>query len=130
MELTIAIDTLVLEGFAPAARDAIAEALRGELARLLAAGELPRAVRRPGLTPRIDAGAIELPAGAAPAAIGVAVARAVYAGMGPAARAPRPTPPRAEAAPPQPSAPAGQAGPDGGPALAPLGGAGPAVQET
>ena len=72
----VEIGDLVLHGFDPADRDAIAEGLRAELARLLGRrdGAASLSARH---VDRIDAGAVEIPSGASPSTVGGRVAGAV-----------------------------------------------------
>jgi hypothetical protein len=75
----IRIDELVLHGFDPADRLRIGDAAEEELARLAARHGLPAGASRH--TDALDAGAMTLPAGATPRAIGAAIARAVFQEM-------------------------------------------------
>uniref|UniRef100_A0A7V4G691 Uncharacterized protein n=1 Tax=Desulfobacca acetoxidans TaxID=60893 RepID=A0A7V4G691_9BACT len=79
--LTVHIDTLVLQGFAPAQANAVARSLERELARLLAQGERPFAPAYAGDIPRLDGGRISLAHDASPRAIGAQLARALYGGL-------------------------------------------------
>ncbi|MFL6257086.1 MAG: hypothetical protein ACJ74T_18925 [Pyrinomonadaceae bacterium] len=74
------IGELVLHGFEAADRTRIGAALETELARLLAAGD-PEMLTRMNETARLDGGAFELPAHAAPELTGTRVARNVYDGL-------------------------------------------------
>jgi hypothetical protein len=75
------IDELVLEGFAPGDRYAIADAVQSELTRLL--GEMPETPFLPEarFLPTIDAGAFDVAPNARPASIGAQIAHAVYGGL-------------------------------------------------
>lgn len=73
----IVIDELVLHGFAPGDRHAVAEALQRELAALLAAPDTAFKTHDAAV---VDGGT--LPAGP-PDAVGVAAARAVAGGLRP-----------------------------------------------
>jgi hypothetical protein len=75
------IDELMLEGVAPGDRLAIAEALRGELARLLAAAGLPGMEEDSRVVADLDGGALQLHAGAAPRETGPEVAQTLYRGL-------------------------------------------------
>jgi hypothetical protein len=77
MGVTVEIGELVLHGFPPGDRHAIGDAVRAELQRLVEAHGVPDAGRSAA---RVDAG--EVHAGPTPQATGVAVARAVHAGLG------------------------------------------------
>ena len=80
------INEVVLHGFEPADRAALGAALETELARLLAAGD-PASLTGANEAARIDGGAFDMPAHAAPEVTGTRLARAVYDGMtGQAAR--------------------------------------------
>lgn len=80
------IDDLILHGFRPADRHAIAAAIERELVRLLSAGDLPTALidgRAAGRAAyRLDAGSFVVPHDAPPDAVGVQVARAIHRGLG------------------------------------------------
>jgi hypothetical protein len=78
------IDELVLEGFEPGERHAIAAAMERELTRLLSAGDAPLgAVRADGLSVEsLDAGVFSLAVEARASAVGVAAARAVNRSLG------------------------------------------------
>jgi hypothetical protein len=73
------IDELVLDGFSPGERYAIAAALERELTRLLSLAAPPFATAgaRSLSVDSVDAGTLTLDAGVSPAALGVAAARAV-----------------------------------------------------
>lgn len=76
------IDRLVLRGVAPADAAALAEALRGELERLLAAPPATRAAQGlVGAAPR-DRLAVPPVAAASPPQLGVRAARAIVSGLG------------------------------------------------
>ena len=74
------IEEVVLHGFEPADRAALGAALETELARLLAAAD-PAALTGANRVARIDGGAFEIPAQAAPGLTGARLARAVYDGL-------------------------------------------------
>lgn len=76
------IDRLVLKGFERQAREGIAEGLREELTRLLAAPEVARQLQSRHGIPALKVGAIRIQAGAPPAAIGVQAARGIVRGVG------------------------------------------------
>jgi len=76
----VTIDELVLHGFAPGDRYAIAEALQGELARLLSEQGVPAAFMQGGQTERIDAGKVALAPGTHANVVGAQVAQAVCGG--------------------------------------------------
>ena len=79
--ISVNIEELILDGFAPADRYRIADAAQRELGRLLAETGPPWAAGAAIDLSRIDAGAIEIPAGAGADAIGIRIGRAVYEGM-------------------------------------------------
>ncbi len=79
------IDELVLHGFAPADRYAIAEALSAELQQL-AASRSAADLARIGTLPILRTAPVNLKPGARPAAVGAQVARAVHAGLVPRSR--------------------------------------------
>jgi hypothetical protein len=88
-DLELHVDELVLEGVDAAHRDAVAEAMRAELAALIARGGVSAELLGGGAL-RLDGGSLTVEPGLAPAALGVRIARAVHAGMGES------TPPRSE----------------------------------
>src|SRR5262245_40754689 len=82
------IDELVLEGFAPSARYAIAAAMEQELTRLLTDPDAPITAtaglngRRTMSADRLDGGVITLAPNALPQSIGIEAARAVSRNLG------------------------------------------------
>jgi hypothetical protein len=78
MNLRVHIDKLVLHGFAPGDRARIADALQGELGRLLTDGGVPPALTSGGAVERINAGAFHTAAAARPETTGAQIARAVH----------------------------------------------------
>jgi hypothetical protein len=78
MNIRLHIEELVLQGFTPADREPIARALREELQTLLLERGLPVQGPEPHDVERVDAGSFPTPAGAAPAAVGSATARALH----------------------------------------------------
>lgn len=72
------IEELVLHGFAPSDRHAIAHAVEGELTRLMSEGGLPGSPARSLTLGRINGGAFKVKAGAKPQAAGTQIAQAVY----------------------------------------------------
>jgi hypothetical protein len=83
--INLHIDELVLRGFAAGDRYAIADAVQGELSRLLAAqtagGFIPPALTNGADQPRLDAGSVQLTADAKANSIGVQIAQAVHGGI-------------------------------------------------
>lgn len=79
--LHIEIKELVLHGFAPGDRDAIAMAVQAELTRLLTAQGLPSHLARGADLPRLDAGSFAVAPGARPQALGGQIARSVLGGL-------------------------------------------------
>ena len=81
------VEELVLEGFAPAERHAVADAFERELSRLLSEHGLPDSHGLPdphargAEAPSLDAGSVRLAPGTRPAAAGAQIARAVYGGL-------------------------------------------------
>lgn len=80
--IVLHIDRLVLKGFERQAREGIAEGLREELTRLLAAPEVACQLQSRHGVPALKVGAIRIQAGAPPAAIGVQAARGIARGVG------------------------------------------------
>jgi hypothetical protein len=72
------VKELVLHGFAPGDRYRIAEALHRELAKLISAGELPRALHESYEVPQVDAGAFPLQPDSRPETVGTQVAQSIY----------------------------------------------------
>jgi hypothetical protein len=82
--ITLTVDQLVLRGFEPGERNALVEALRGELARVLANPATRAKWARPHRTPVLRLGALPLESGAAGARrFGGGVARAIGKGLKP-----------------------------------------------
>ncbi|HYH79038.1 MAG TPA: hypothetical protein VEX86_04555 [Longimicrobium sp.] len=84
-EIHLHVEEIVLDGVDPADRHAVGDAVRAELARLLAERGLGAALAASGGAQRLDAGTITLAPGAPAAEVGAGIARAVHAGIGPAA---------------------------------------------
>jgi hypothetical protein len=76
------IEELVLHGLETGDRHRIAEAVQGELARLIGEQDIPPQLVRSGEIQRIDAGGFELAAGSREDALGSQIARSVYGGLG------------------------------------------------
>lgn len=74
------IGTLVVDGLGPLDAERVRSAAAGELERLIGAGEGWPA-RPGGEAAELDAGRIELGAGASADAVGVEIARAVHGGL-------------------------------------------------
>jgi hypothetical protein len=79
--IELAIEELLLHGFAPADRYRIAEAVQQELARLFASEGIPQALAQGGSIPWLDGGECELTQGMSAQAIGTQVARNIYGGL-------------------------------------------------
>jgi hypothetical protein len=77
----IHLEEVILHGVSPAHRDRAADALRGELVRLLTEHGLPAVLLRAAEVPHIAAGSIELTPGLSPETYGVRVARSFYRGL-------------------------------------------------
>ena len=75
------IEELLLHGFPPGSRDAIAEAVRQELARRLAESGTPASFLQNRVIGKVDGGAIQVAPGAQPQAIGSQIAGALYMGL-------------------------------------------------
>ena len=80
--IDVHIEELVLEGFAPADRHRIGDAVERHLARLLAGPGAARQLAGGGEVARLDAGSFRVTRGSTPEAIGAQVARAIYRGLG------------------------------------------------
>lgn len=81
-QVTVSIGEMVLHGFRRADRYAIGEAMQAELHSLIAGQGVPDGFRAPAHTQRIATPSITVGQAAPPAAIGAAVAGAVYRGGG------------------------------------------------
>lgn len=77
----VTIDELVLHGFVPGDRYAIAEALQGELTRLLSEQGVPAAYMQGGEVERVDGGSFALAPGAKGSSVGTQAAQAVFEGV-------------------------------------------------
>jgi hypothetical protein len=82
LNIELHIEELALEGVAPELRSRVSAALERELTRLLAEEGLPSRLAGGGALARLDGGSFNVAPQSGPEAIGVAAARAVYAGMG------------------------------------------------
>ena len=81
MSITVRIDELVLHGVAPGNAASVGDALRQELARMLAAQGAPRSLARARPTDAIDGGSVHLRERATPERIGHQLAAAVYGAL-------------------------------------------------
>ena len=81
MNIELNIEELILDGFAPADRYRIAEALKRELARLLTEQGVPQTMTASDVIPTLDGGAFDIKAGMSPEATGAQVAQAIYDGF-------------------------------------------------
>ena len=95
-EVTVHIEELVLHGFDPHGRHALADALQAELGRLLgeALAEGPdvpegSAAQRSRGLPSLEAGPVELPAGSPAAVVGTRLGSAVFESLAPVVAAAR-----------------------------------------
>ncbi len=79
----VTIDDLVLHGFAPGDRYAIAEALELELTRLLCEQGVPAAFAQGGEVQRVDGGSFSMAPSASGASVGGQVAQMVFGGLQP-----------------------------------------------
>ena len=79
--MELRIEELVLRGFAPADRYRIAEAVEGELARLLAEKGLPPGMENARDISYLGGMAFEVPRGARAEVVGVRTARSLYGGL-------------------------------------------------
>ena len=75
-EIELHIEELILDGFAPAERYQVADAIERELTRLVTLGGLA-----PSDAAHIDAGSVQLKPNATPRATGKQIARTVYGGL-------------------------------------------------
>jgi hypothetical protein len=86
------IEELVLHGFPAADRFGIADAVQQELARLVAEQGMPSVMAHPVNVDRLDAGAIQVAAGARPRIIGTQLAEKLHQQFTPAQRRPHRNP--------------------------------------
>jgi hypothetical protein len=77
----VRVEEMVLHGIPHADRHRVADAVRDELARLLAERGVPAGLRAGGERAELDAGAFEVPRGARAAEVGRRVAEALYRGF-------------------------------------------------
>jgi hypothetical protein len=75
------IGELVLNGFAPADRYTIGDAVERELTRLFHEQGTPPAISEPGETTHLDMNTFELMPGSSARTIGVELAKAIYGGL-------------------------------------------------
>lgn len=80
-EIDLHIDELVLHGFPPGDRQAIADALRGELIRLFAEHGVPPALAAGGEMPHADGGTFNMRSGEGAGSVGARIAAAVHGGL-------------------------------------------------
>lgn len=77
--ITVHIEELNLDGFAPADRYRILDAVVAELERLVA--DSPASFGRDAAVERIDGGAFDLRSGSGPRDVGEGIARGVHGGL-------------------------------------------------
>ncbi len=75
------IEQLVLHGFAPHEKGAIAQAVEAELLRLLSQQGLPPTLLGQGALPHLDGGAYQVATGQRPQETGRQIAQAIYRGL-------------------------------------------------
>jgi hypothetical protein len=81
MKIIVEIEELILHGIAPETAASVGDALRGELATLLAVRGIPRSLARDATASAIDGGAVHLREGAPAERIGRQLASAVYGSL-------------------------------------------------
>lgn len=79
--IELRINELVLDGFQSADRQAIADALQGELAQLLRQQGIPASMTQDSVLSGFDAGRFDVAPNSRPRTIGAQVAQAVYRGI-------------------------------------------------
>jgi hypothetical protein len=82
VNVALHIEELVLHGFAPGDRHAIAEGLQQELAHLLAERGLAATLARGADVPKIGGLSFSMPAQARPERVGAQIAQSVWGGLG------------------------------------------------
>jgi hypothetical protein len=81
LPVSLHIETLVLDGFAPGDRYRIGAVVQQELERLVSTQGLPPLLAREGEIARLDGGEFQVAPSAKADAIGAQIARAVYGGL-------------------------------------------------
>jgi hypothetical protein len=81
-DVELHVDELVLEGVAAGDRHAVAQAVRAELARLIAERGLPPSLAAADGAARLDGGRYSAAAGQSSAQVGAAVARSIFGAGG------------------------------------------------
>ena len=76
------VDHLVLNGFRPQDRHAIAAGFESELRQLLALRSLPARLTAGGALPLLQLGSFEVEPGSPPSAIGAGLAQTLFEGLG------------------------------------------------
>ena len=79
--LVLHVERLVLSGFHPQAREAMAEAFRGELGRQMAAPDIARQVATRNDSAHVRLGRLTIPPTLQPEQVGAWVARAIARGL-------------------------------------------------
>ena len=79
--IDVHIEELVLHGFNPAHRHAIAEAIQAELGRMLAAQPPPGCFRENAVIDHLDGGSFSMRSDAKPGVTGTRIAQQVYRGL-------------------------------------------------
>ena len=79
--IEVYIEELVLHGFSPGDRYRIADAIQGELAKLIAGQDLPSLLAQGGEFNRIDAGSFQMAAGSAGNLVGGQIANRIHSGL-------------------------------------------------
>ncbi len=82
VNVALHIEDLVLHGFAPGDRHAIAEGLRLELAHLLAERGLPPALAQGVDAPQISGLSFAVPEQTQPEQVGAQIAQSIWGGLG------------------------------------------------
>jgi hypothetical protein len=80
-DVELYIEELVLHGFAPGDRYRIAEAVEGELARLLVERGVPLPLAQKGELVQVDGGSFDVAPCSSAEAVGGQVARMLYGGL-------------------------------------------------
>lgn len=83
MTINLRLDELVLHGVAARDREAVGEALRAELGRLIAERGLPAALTGDAGTVRLDGARLSVAEGTPPSQVGAGIARALMEGTRP-----------------------------------------------
>jgi hypothetical protein len=81
LSIDVHIQELVLHGFPPSQRHAIAEAVERGLAQMLVLHDVPRSFHHQTYHEELHGGSFHVKAGSRPQTIGTSIARSIYKGL-------------------------------------------------